>query len=146
MSNLWKVMTLPVAALALSLSACGGSASTRSGGGNSVTVTEREFSITLSTASVKSGSVSVKTQNRGKTDHELVVFRTDVPESALPLGPDGKVDEKGVGITHLDPEAEGVAPGKNKSISVDLAPGRYVLVCNLPGHYIQGMHAVLTVT
>lgn len=146
MSNVWKVLTLPVAALALSLSACGGSGSAKSDGGASVTATQREFSITLSTTSAKSGSVSIKTQNSGKTDHELVVFRTDLPETALPLGPDGKVDEKGAGITHLDPEAEGVAPGKNKSVSVDLAPGRYVLVCNLPGHYTQGMHAVLTVT
>jgi uncharacterized cupredoxin-like copper-binding protein len=110
-----------------------------------VTATQSEFSIMLSTTSVRSGSVRIKAQNQGKTEHELVVFRTDLPEAALPLGPDGKVDEEAKGITHLDPEAEGVAPGKTKSISVDMAPGRYVVICNLPGHYSQGMHAVITV-
>lgn len=147
MSNNRQSMLLAVAAIPLALGACGGSsAATRSEGGNAVIATQQDFSIQLSTGSVKGGNVGIKVQNTGKTDHELVVFRTDLDEAALPLGPDGKVDEKGARITHLDPEAEGVAPGKDKSITVDLAPGRYVLVCNLPGHYKQGMHAVLTVT
>ena len=139
-------MAVTLAVFGVALSACGGSTGTRSGGGSSVTATEQEFSITLSTGSVQGGNVGIKTRNTGKANHELVVFRTDLGEGALPLGPDGKVDEKGAGITHLDPEAEDVTPGKTKAITVDLAPGRYVLVCNLPGHYTQGMHAVLTVT
>ena len=28
---------------------------------------------------------------------------------------------------------------------VTLAPGHYVVICNLPGHYASGMHADLTV-
>jgi uncharacterized cupredoxin-like copper-binding protein len=132
--------------LAVALSACGGSTGKTSGDGNSVTATQNEFSITLSTGSVQGGKVGIKARNTGKTNHELVVFRTDLAEGALPLAGDGKVDENGAGITHLDPEAEDVAPGKSKAIAVDLAPGRYVLICNLPGHYTQGMHAVLTVT
>jgi len=137
---------VPVVALALALSACGGSTGTQAGAKSSVTATQQEYSIKLSTESVKGGNVGIKVENTGKIEHELVAFRTDLDEAALPLGSDGKIDEKGEGITHLDPEAEGVAPGKNQSISVDLVPGRYVLVCNLPGHYQQGMHAVLTVT
>jgi uncharacterized cupredoxin-like copper-binding protein len=31
-------------------------------------------------------------------------------------------------------------------VTVTLAPGRYELVCNLPGHYVSGMYGELTVT
>jgi len=145
MSNNRRYLFAPVVGIVLALGACGGSAGT-SGSASAVTATESEFSIKLSTNSVHGGNVGIKVQNTGKANHELVVFRTDLNEASLPPGPDGRVDEKAPGVTHLDPEAEGVLPDKNKSITVDLAPGRYVVVCNLPGHYAQGMHAVLNVT
>jgi uncharacterized cupredoxin-like copper-binding protein len=37
-------------------------------------------------------------------------------------------------------------PTTTKSITIDLKPGHYALVCNLPGHYGLGMHVDLTVT
>jgi len=136
-----------VAAFALVfLSACSGSSSSKPDG-HSLTATEREFSISLNSTAVQSGNVGIKVHNTGQTEHELVVFKTDLDQAALKLTPDGsKIDEKQDGVTHLDPEAEKVAPGSDKSITVDLAPGRYVVVCNLPGHYKQGMHATLDVT
>jgi uncharacterized cupredoxin-like copper-binding protein len=30
-------------------------------------------------------------------------------------------------------------------VTLNLKPGHYSLVCNLPGHYMQGMRADLTV-
>jgi uncharacterized cupredoxin-like copper-binding protein len=42
-------------------------------------------------------------------------------------------------------EVEDLAPGKSATLSVNLTPGRYVLVCNIPGHYKHGMHASVTV-
>ena len=32
-----------------------------------------------------------------------------------------------------------------RDLSVDLTPGRYVLFCNMSGHFIGGMHRVLVV-
>jgi uncharacterized cupredoxin-like copper-binding protein len=49
----------------------------------------------------------------------------------------GKVDEeadaKNVG------EVEDILAGTNKSETFDLASGKYVLVCNVAGHYKSGM-------
>jgi uncharacterized cupredoxin-like copper-binding protein len=36
-------------------------------------------------------------------------------------------------------------PGTTKTLTIDLAPGHYVFLCNLPGHYQSGMHVDVTV-
>jgi uncharacterized cupredoxin-like copper-binding protein len=110
-----------------------------------VHVTERDYRVDLDTTHVPAGKVRLSVQNAGLVEHELVVFRTDMRESAMPMGDGLKVDEEARGITHLDPEAENIRHGQTKTIVVDLTPGRYVLICNLPGHYAQGMHHMLTV-
>ena len=136
-----RLLVLATAAGTLVFAACS------SGGSKAdVTITEKEFSVTPSAAHLSPGSVKIKVTNAGDATHELVAFRTDLPEAGLPLNAKGdRIDEEGTGITHLDPEAEDVAPGKSKTITIDLAKGRYVFVCNLPTHYGQGMHAVVTV-
>lgn len=74
------------------------------------------------------------------TNHELVVFRTDLPDDALPAG-------KGQGMEHTPKtigEVEDIAPGKRMSFR--LTPGHDALICNKPGHYEAGMHTALVVT
>ena len=41
---------------------------------------------------------------------------------------------------------QGVVPGASGCMTITLPPGRYELVCNLPGHYAAGMYTQLTVT
>jgi hypothetical protein len=41
---------------------------------------------------------------------------------------------------------DGIAPGGASWTTVTLQPGRYELVCNVPGHYAAGMYAELDVT
>jgi uncharacterized cupredoxin-like copper-binding protein len=153
-------VSLSVAVLVFGLGACGG------GGGGSkvaatspgavsptteappaptaVTITQKEFGLSLTAGTVAHGAVAVTVQNRGALTHEIVFFRTELPEASLVAVADGsQVDEDGAGITHIDPEAEDVLPAKDKSISVNLSAGRYVVMCNIPGHYKSGMHAVL---
>ena len=75
-------------------------------------------------------------------NHELVVFRTDLPDDALPVG-------KGQGMEHTLKtigEAEDIAPGKRKRMSFKLTPGHDALICNKPGRYEAGMHTALVVT
>ncbi|MEY2418229.1 MAG: hypothetical protein QOG90_909 [Actinomycetota bacterium] len=107
--------------------------------------TEKEFVIALDKASVPAGTVRVTSTNNGTVPHELVAFRTDLPVDKLPLK-DGNVDEDGDGVTHMDPEAEDIKPGSSKSITLHLSAGRYVFICNVPGHYAGGMHTELTVS
>ena len=42
-------------------------------------------------------------------------------------------------------ELSNVAPGKVRSLTLSLKPGKYVLICNLLGHYKAGQYAALRV-
>lgn len=39
-----------------------------------------------------------------------------------------------------------ILPGASGWVTLTLPPGRYELVCNLPGHYAAGMYTQLVVT
>ena len=43
-------------------------------------------------------------------------------------------------------EIPDVEAGATKSADFELKPGKYVMFCNLPGHYAAGMYGTLTVT
>jgi uncharacterized cupredoxin-like copper-binding protein len=76
-----------------------------------------------------------------------VVFKTDLPEGNLPTKKEKGaviVNETGPGVTHID-EIPGLNKGDSKDLTVDLKPGKYVVICNLPTHYQLGMHAAFTV-
>lgn len=103
-------------------------------------------------ATVPAGTVSFVATNIGSIDHELVVL--PLADGATPgsrrIGGDNKVDETdslgeasnagGAGA------GEGITPGASGWVSLTLAHGRYELVCNIAGHYADGMYTVLTVT
>lgn len=100
--------------------------------------------IQLDTSRVKAGSVTFEVSNASDTGltHELVVLKTDLAADKLPVK-NGQVPEsqfKKMG------EVEDMAPGKGKRMTLKLAPGRYVLLCNKPGHYSMGLHTSLVVT
>jgi uncharacterized cupredoxin-like copper-binding protein len=38
-----------------------------------------------------------------------------------------------------------ISAGRSTTLSADLAPGRYVIICNVAGHYQLGMRAELQV-
>jgi uncharacterized cupredoxin-like copper-binding protein len=42
-------------------------------------------------------------------------------------------------------ETDELQPNATKSIELTLAPGNYLLVCNVPGHYAAGMTLPFTV-
>jgi len=125
-----------IGALAL-LSACGGD----SGG---VGVTLADFSVTPDENSASAGDVTFDVTNDAEQTHEFVVFKTDLAPDQLPTNEDGDVDEEGEGVELID-EIEDIEGGSDESLTVNLDSGNYVLICNLPGHYAQGMHAAFTV-
>jgi uncharacterized cupredoxin-like copper-binding protein len=111
---------------------------------SSVAATEKDFSIALDASSTSAGKVDFIVTNDGPSVHEFVVFKTDLAPDKLPLK-SGAVDESGAGVTHID-EIEGINPNTTQKLEVDLQAGKYVLICNLPGHYQSGMHVGLTVS
>ena len=101
---------------------------------------------------VATGRVSLVASNMGWRSHELVILPLGAGMSAgqrVP-GTDGKVDETGsVGEASTSCGAgtgTGIGSGTVGWTTVNLAPGRYELVCNLRNHYADGMHERLDVT
>jgi uncharacterized cupredoxin-like copper-binding protein len=123
---------------AFALVACGG-------GDDAVGVELVDFEITPEETSLPAGEVSFDVHNDANQVHEFVVARTDLQSGDLPTGDDGNVSEETDQLEVVD-EIEDIEGGASPTLTVDLAPGHYVLFCNLPGHYQQGMHADLTVT
>jgi uncharacterized cupredoxin-like copper-binding protein len=115
-----------------------------SSGSGGIDATVQDFAISLGESDVTSGEVTFDIHNDGPSTHEFVVVRTDAAPDALPLTSAGdEVDEEqveGVG------EEEDIPAGSDVSLTLDLAPGSYVVICNITGHYNQGMHAALTVS
>jgi uncharacterized cupredoxin-like copper-binding protein len=102
--------------------------------GHSVTATLKEFTVNPSAKAAAAGRVTFHVSNTGTTTHEFVVLRTKYPAGAIPLK-NGRADESGnVG------ETGDLAVGKSKTITLNLKPGHYALICNLPGHYQSGQH------
>jgi hypothetical protein len=139
-SRTWHRRAL-VAVPALILAGCGG------GGGSArnqpvVSVTERDFAIVAPKA-LPAGQVLLRVANKGPVAHELLVVRE--PAAGLPISPDGltvneaRVERDEVGV--LEPaDAHAL-----RDLRVSLTPGRYVLFCNMSGHYVGGMHHELVV-
>ena len=113
--------------------------------GTPVNVRLEDFKVRLDTAVVHAGTVSFRLLGQGPTTHEFIVVRTNRPPDKLPLQSDGlTVNEEAPGVELVD-EAGGLDIDDRQTLVLDLAPGHYVMYCNLEGHYLGGMYAALTV-
>ncbi|NMM35272.1 MAG: hypothetical protein HHJ13_15010 [Phycicoccus sp.] len=103
-------------------------------------------------ATMPAGSVSFVATNFGSIDHELAILPLGDNQRAglRPIGADSKISEEGsLGEASASGRAgagDGIRPGSSGWVTLTLAPGRYELVCNLPGHYGAGMSTELTVS
>jgi uncharacterized cupredoxin-like copper-binding protein len=94
----------------------------------------------------------LRVNNTGYLTHELVVLPLAAGE--LPgqrtVGSDGKVDETGslgeASATCAAGAGDGIAAGSSGWVTLTLTPGRYELLCNLPGHYTGGMYTELDIS
>ena len=113
-----------------------------SSGPVTVDVTETSFKIALSTDNVPAGTVTFHVKNQAEAvPHQLTVIKTDQPADQLPTS-DNKVDTSGLNVVG---GSDNIQAGENQDLTVDLTPGTYVLICNLPGHYQNGMYTSFTV-
>ena len=101
---------------------------------------------------VSAGEVTLVAANRGTRTHEVLVLplgATGVP-GARSIGANDRIDESGslgeASKSCGSGEGDGIAVGATSWVTLRLAPGRYELVCNLPGHYRRDMYAELDVT
>ena len=124
------------------IAGCGG-APRQTGAGTQVGVTERDFKITTSLARVAPGQVTLSIHNAGPDQHELIV--APAGSRALPFRSDGfTISEETIQRSEpgsVNPQE----PGRTTDLKLNLSRGRYVLFCNMEGHFMAGMHTVLVV-
>ena len=113
--------------------------------GTPVNVVLDDFRVRQDAAVVPAGTVRFRILNQGPSTHELNVVRTARAPGKLPLQRDGlTINEDAPGMDFIN-EAEGLDIGDRRTLVLRLAPGNYVLYCNMEGHYLGGMHAAFTV-
>ncbi len=110
-----------------------------------VSVRETDYHIAMATT-LRAGKHVIAFTNNGAEPHEFLLFRTEVSANALPVDANGDVIEESPALHNVIDSGKGLHPGATQDLPVTLAPGHYVAVCNLPGHYRQGMHLDVTVT
>jgi uncharacterized cupredoxin-like copper-binding protein len=150
-----SVISLAIAACSTgtsSPSAAPASPSASGAGGTTVQVALQEWSVLPAADSAPAGSVTFQVSNTGPEDtHEFVVLKTDLDPGALPTDDTGAVTEEGEGIEVVD-EIEDIEVGATPELTVTLAAGKYVLLCNVydetekEAHYKMGMRTAFTVT
>jgi uncharacterized cupredoxin-like copper-binding protein len=102
------------------------------------------MSIRADKTSAKAGPVTFDVTNWSRSViHEMLVVAVDSPDAPLPYDfskqiiPEDQIKALG--------ETNELQPNASKSIELALAPGTYLLVCNVPGHYAAGMVLAFTV-
>ncbi len=111
--------------------------------GTAITASEKDFKISLDATSAPAGSTTFTVSNQGPSEHEFLVFKTDLAPTDLPLNSEGNVDEEGAGVTRVD-GIGGIGTGCTSALSLNMDAGNYVLICNNPGHYQAGMRVAFT--
>jgi uncharacterized cupredoxin-like copper-binding protein len=127
-------------ALALLVAACAGPAADAPAG-SQVVAELTDYKITVNVPSVKAGKIKIGVRNLATMQHSFEVLKTDVPQDKIPVDlASAKAKEDGkVG------EIASIPAGKSAAVTIDLTPGKYVLMCNVAGHYQLGMHIGFTV-
>jgi uncharacterized cupredoxin-like copper-binding protein len=99
-----------------------------------VRATMGEMWIRSSTSSHNAGKVTFAVSNQGQMAHWFAIAKVPV-----------KIDPSGTPSNVIAKSAE-LSPGASAVVTATLAPGRYELVCLMPGHYAAGQHVAFTVT
>jgi uncharacterized cupredoxin-like copper-binding protein len=129
--KLWPLLGL----LVLVAAACGSDKSAK------VRVTLSEWTVEPSIAQMTSGKVTFEVANHGSKQHGFMLIKNDLPPEQLPVA-NGAIALAQVNVVRSMPA---LAPGGSGKLSLDLTPGKYVLVSNLGDDYQQGMAAGLVV-
>ena len=105
----------------------------------------KAMALVISPHQVKAGEVEFKIRNYSRAlTHEVLVIKPPAKLSSMPYSKkqnrliESKIDKLA--------DSGNQTPGQAYTMKVDLKPGKYLLICNQPGHYRAGMHTWLTVT
>ncbi len=94
---------------------------------------------------IPAGKVTFRGANTStdETAHEMLVLKVDTDLPNLPYDEStGRVPEDQIESLGEIPEIE---PGVSDEVTLDLAPGTYLLFCNKPGHFALNMKTLIHV-
>jgi len=148
-----------VAVLALAATACGDDGKATTAGPSTATapaaveVVATDYAFQLGSAKVPAGLVALSLTNKGAENHHLTLLRVNDATDADDVVAgrrkgDGSVEARTTAVGGPN----GVAPGAKGTVTVDLKPGSYVMVCHIPsprdqvGHAEKAMVASFTVS
>jgi nitrite reductase (NO-forming) len=104
-------------------------------GAADVNVTLGDMYVEVDTTSVKAGEVTFAVSNEGQTMHGMAL-------ALQPVSADGGMLDESA----LLGKGKELAGGDSETITAELEPGKYELVCFLPGHYAAGQKLPFEVT
>lgn len=102
-------------------------------------------------AEVPQGKVNILVTNMGVRTHEVMVLPLADGQKVGTriVGADGKIDESGslgeASKTCGSGSGDGILSGSRGWVTLNLSPGRYEFLCNLPNHYSAGMYQEVVV-
>jgi uncharacterized cupredoxin-like copper-binding protein len=114
-----------------------------SGISNDITGHLHEWAVDTSAVAANVGEVKFTVTNDGTIGHEFLVVKTDIAVGEIPLDGD-HFPEPADGLEVIDEIGE-FKVGTTETLTLNLEAGKYQLVCNLPGHYKNGMHLAFEV-
>jgi uncharacterized cupredoxin-like copper-binding protein len=107
-------------------------------------ITLSEWKVGLP-STMKAGKITFAIDNIGAAEHELIAFRSNLAPLSFPQV-NGDVNEDGKGIVQVT-DGDDIPVGGTQTRTIDLTKvGTYVFMCNIPGHFHEGMYATVTVT
>lgn len=92
------------------------------------------------------GTITIGGHNHGSLPHQVTVIKTDLDAADLPLDR-VSVDIAAAGEEVFSIEVPPADGDEGLQVGItDLDVGKYAFICNIPGHYQQGMYASVEVT
>lgn len=103
------------------------------------------MSVRVDQSTAKAGTVVFDVTNWSRSVvHEIIVVSVDSPDAPLPYDynswrvPEAQIKTLG--------ESGELPPNESRTVSLNLAAGNYLLICNVQGHFAAGMMTAFTVT
>ncbi|RME86897.1 MAG: hypothetical protein D6770_10800 [Anaerolineae bacterium] len=134
----YRMLLVLALALALGLTACGGAGGGSGAASTSLKVDMVDFMFEPQDLTVPAGAeITIELTNKGAVDHEFVIMKLGT-EATPPFDDD---DEPNI---YWEAEVEAGDSG-TFTFTAPAEPGKYQVVCGIPGHLEAGMVGSLTV-